>query len=328
MLLVLMRVCCWLLVVALLGGAVHSQPNFFEIAREGSVENVRAAIRAGANVNARGEHGDTPLMHAAWNNENSEVVQALLDAGANVNTHNERGLTPLMNAAWNNANPKVLRALLDAGANVETRDAYGDTAVLLAATSNQNADVMRALLDAGADTEARTGIFDWTPLMLAASSNPNPEVVRALLDAGAELEARDQRGETPLIYAARHTSNPGVVLVLLDAGADATATNQAGRRTIDFAQATSTYAAPTHTGSSTTRASTETPPHRATMRSCFRSCCACRAGFSSWRSSAVLPTARSTSSRSRVGDQWRTSAPRFGRARTSTHTAGSLAGRH
>ena len=43
---------------------------------------------AGADLEARGEGGWTPLLLAAWNNENPEVVLALLDAGADATAKN------------------------------------------------------------------------------------------------------------------------------------------------------------------------------------------------------------------------------------------------
>ena len=56
-------------------------------------EGVRAALDAGADVEARTEYGMTPLMFAAGANENPEVVQVLLDAGADATAKNGGGET-------------------------------------------------------------------------------------------------------------------------------------------------------------------------------------------------------------------------------------------
>ena len=197
----LLRVQSWLLVVAFLSGVVHSQVDFFEITGRGSVEDVRAAIRAGANVNAHGGIlGWTPLMVAAAFNENPKVVLVLLDAGAELEARNENDWTPL----------------------------------IVAAAMNASAEVVRALLDADAELEARAE-FSITPLMAAAAMNASAEVVRALLDADANVEARDELGRTPLMHAAWHSS-PEVLQMLLDAGTDAKAADQAGHRAIDYAR--------------------------------------------------------------------------------------------
>ena len=83
-------------------------------------EGVRAALDAGADLEARDELGRTSLMYAAWLNENPEVVQALLDAGADLEARNE-GWTSLLFAARNNENPEVVQVLLGAGADLEAR---------------------------------------------------------------------------------------------------------------------------------------------------------------------------------------------------------------
>jgi ankyrin repeat protein len=82
-------------------------------------ESTLEAIRVGGDVNAHDANGLTPLMRAAWHNENPAVVRVLLDAGANLEAHDRGGGTALMYAARLNANPDVLRVLVNAGANLE-----------------------------------------------------------------------------------------------------------------------------------------------------------------------------------------------------------------
>ena len=56
---------------------------FIKLCRTGTPEAVAAALRSGADVNARDKRGITALMWAACNS-NPEVVKVLLEAGANV----------------------------------------------------------------------------------------------------------------------------------------------------------------------------------------------------------------------------------------------------
>ena len=55
---------------------------------------VQRELACGAGVNAKNDHGDTPL-HWAGFNENAAVTEALLNAGADLNTKNDDGNTPL-----------------------------------------------------------------------------------------------------------------------------------------------------------------------------------------------------------------------------------------
>ena len=67
--------------------------SFFDLVKEADAATVKAAIDAGADLEARDEDGWTPLMQAAVRNENAAVVQLLLDAGADATATNEDGET-------------------------------------------------------------------------------------------------------------------------------------------------------------------------------------------------------------------------------------------
>jgi ankyrin repeat protein len=67
-------------------------------------------------------------MTAAQNSGNPEILNALIKAGANVNAKANNGETPLMVAAQYSTNPKVLGSLIKAGADVTAKDVKGKTA--------------------------------------------------------------------------------------------------------------------------------------------------------------------------------------------------------
>jgi serine/threonine protein kinase len=177
---------------------VKDRPAFFELVSNGTPQRVQAAIKAGEDVNARGETGMTPLMYAAATNGFPEVITILIKAGADVNARNTDGSTPLMWAAQFNQNPEVIQMLVKQGADVNAQSQSG-----------------------------------MTPLMLAAK---NPNVITALLEAGAEVNAQDSGGVTPLIEAAKKSHNPEVIMALLEAGADPTAKDRHNKTAFEYAQ--------------------------------------------------------------------------------------------
>ena len=203
-----------------------SDNDFIELCKTAAPDEVRRALRNGANPNARyieeGVHEYTPLMRAAIN-PHPEVVGVLLAAGADVNGADQYGGTALMEAASSQADIEVLKTLLAAGAKVEAKGFHGITP-LMRATANENPEAIRALLDAGADVNARDDGGE-TALMKAASDNV--EAVRALLAAGADVSARSKDGETALMKAASG-GDAESVRALLSAGADPTLKDKQG----------------------------------------------------------------------------------------------------
>jgi len=197
--------------------------------------SVRAAIDAGADVDARNRDGNTPLHDAT---RNWEVLHLLVDAGADVNARDDDGRTPLHTHAWT-VDPGVVRVLLDAGADVNARDNKGGTPLHRSVKAGMP-EVVQALLDAGADLGARDN-DGRTPLHSSvtepgseslAPSYVSPEVVQVLLDAGADVNARDDDGRTPLHNVASWWIDPevtrGTIQVLLDGGADIDARDNNG----------------------------------------------------------------------------------------------------
>lgn len=125
---------------------------------------------------------EPPALITATADRNVPVVKALLERGADVNARDEEGETPLMIAiflqdAW------LTKAILNSGANVNLRDKQGASALVFA-VDNNDIDTVRALLNKGADVNAanKSGV---TALMDARVFNYR--AIEALLkQAGAK----------------------------------------------------------------------------------------------------------------------------------------------
>ena len=168
----------------------------------GDAEAVKALVEAGADVNARDEYGDTPLLHTLFllrdgTQEPDEVVvevmTILIKGGADVNARNKHGSTPL-HASHNSYAPKraeIIKILIKGGADVNARDESGDT-----------------------------------PLHQFALVGP-PEAVEALIEAGADLTVKDAYDSTPMheaICCSYDEEKAAIIKILVDAGADVNAT--------------------------------------------------------------------------------------------------------
>jgi len=137
-----------------------------------------------------------------WAAENSDLdcAKLLLAAGADVNARGDGGWTPLMMAAYS-ATPELAAALISHGADIGAVNVDGAQALALAAYKD-DLEVARALLSHGADPNSvdREGR---SPLM-AAVTGARSELVSLLLRAGADPSVRDVHGLTAMDFAERY----------------------------------------------------------------------------------------------------------------------------
>jgi ankyrin repeat protein len=89
--------------------------SLFAAIRTGDASLLKAQLRSGADKDAPGEGGLTPLMYSIVT-AGTPVMKALLDAGANVNAATPDGVTALHIAAFDLARTRLL---LDHGANAK-----------------------------------------------------------------------------------------------------------------------------------------------------------------------------------------------------------------
>ncbi len=116
-------------------GEYVSKNFLFSFVKNGvkNPEVIRVLQRAGADIEARDEYGNTVLMRAAlWGKP--EVVKIFLQAGANVNAVNKDGETALMKAAEygllaEDNGDSAVNLLIDAGADIKIKDKNGETAL-------------------------------------------------------------------------------------------------------------------------------------------------------------------------------------------------------
>jgi ankyrin repeat protein len=210
-------------------------------AREGALDAARTLGRAGADLNASGPDGTTPLVLAIIN-AHYDVAAALLDAGADPNRADQAGMTALYAAVdmrtpvWMQGRPAarpsgaldeldIVRLLLARGADVNARlktpllqrnHTAGDSGLgegatpFMRAAKSGDADLMRLLLDKGADHTAMVANHT-TALMFAAGLTWR--------DGGGAFPTRDRASDEGAIAAME---------LLLARGADINAVNDAG----------------------------------------------------------------------------------------------------
>lgn len=227
---------------------------------------VDALLKAGANVEARSWHGETPL-HRACQLGLEDIARALIDAGADMNAKTttnpnniESGQTVLIKAVYG-GNLRLIKLLVEKGADPGGRDDHGFSALryaqhgrkriadYLAKTIEARAEEMdisvfeavraRALsrltalasqgvpLDEPENEADHTPIIGLTPLHLAAEGSWLAGV-EFLLARGVSPDVRSRHDLTPLMFVGAGKEALAVAGALLRAGADVNAQSQRG----------------------------------------------------------------------------------------------------
>jgi ankyrin repeat protein len=227
------------------GGLLYNAADYNNVAA------IRSLLAAGADVDARGPFGDTPLSRAA-SNGHEKSVRLLIKAGADVNAKSSEGYTPLILAA-RYGRTAVVRLLLEAGADPAVKNNYGMNALYSAGFEGRGEtwDVLKAagakvgspaeemicmaglgrtaaverLLAAGVDVNVK-GPRDDTALHYA-SVNGHVETVRLLLARGADVNAPTKYQWAPLNWA-MFAHNYEITKMLIKAGADVNHRNAQG----------------------------------------------------------------------------------------------------
>ena len=142
------------LVLKLYGEQMNEESPYFFAISEGRNDMVQACVDAGLDHSRRSmdEHNETPVYMAARLNRTA-CLATLIKAGANLETRGEEGLTPLMAATTKGCLDNV-RLLVDQNIDLNARNTDGKTALHFA-TQLPETEITKILISRGADVNAK-----------------------------------------------------------------------------------------------------------------------------------------------------------------------------
>jgi ankyrin repeat protein len=169
------------------------------------------------------------MLHAATIGGNAELVQIFVAEGADVNAKDDHGWTPL-HFAVEKQRVAVVKRLIELQANMELRNDEGDTPLAIAARKRfRYKDMVDLLIAKGAKVDAAVGSLLKTGLMPLheAAKAGDAGQVQLLVSSGSNVNARDEQGRRPLHHAAASGRKETAELLIAN-GADVNATSEDG----------------------------------------------------------------------------------------------------
>jgi uncharacterized protein len=170
-------------------------------AARGDADAVAAALRAGADLEARDSHRRTALLLAAAD-DHVDAARVLVAMGADPDALDDRHDTPWL-VTGVTGSVAMLEALLPAGPDLTIRNRYGGVSVI-PASERGHVDYVRRVVSTGIDVN-HVNDLGWTALLeaviLGDGGPAHREIVRILLAAGADPGIADKDGVTARDHA-------------------------------------------------------------------------------------------------------------------------------
>lgn len=196
--------------------ALHSR-KAFDLRRgpRATTEMVRFLLEAGADVNAKGYLGRTPI-HAAVASGLPEWVELLCDQCANPLTESNGEFSTLVAACYQPPSAeklRIIRSLVERGVSLDRASIHGESPLSVTLWFG-DLEAFRVLLELGAD---RTPLR-WTDLHDRIILGSCQEL-KAYSRTAKEIDQRDGRWELPPLFWAAKTGQVDKVKYLVEQGA-------------------------------------------------------------------------------------------------------------
>jgi ankyrin repeat protein len=217
-------------------GIAFTRESFLKQIQNGNKDIVLLFLKAGMDVNAKGEHGDTALMLAIDASKSSSggenylgIIKQLIEKGADINARTSDGVTVLMATSDDPRSLNIAKLLIEKGADVNAKTFAGVTALFWAAQFD-NYEMAKMLVENGADVNVKitdapcasdapnTSFWKGLTPLMSASTLGHINIVKLFIDNKADINATNEHGDTAMSLAIRE-KHVYIVNILKQAGA-------------------------------------------------------------------------------------------------------------
>ncbi|MBO6505834.1 MAG: ankyrin repeat domain-containing protein [Kordiimonadaceae bacterium] len=208
--------------------------DLYELISWKRVDELEAALKAGADPNQLDPYGQTPIFRVVYNRsaQQAHMLKLLLEHGADANhRHDADGETAIHNAT----STEIAEILLAHGADLAIKSSIGGTPL----HSVTSAEMAQFFIDKGINVNARD---DYGATALMDAGFEGHELVECLLKNGAAADVRNEKGQTTVM---RLADDPfidddeelqKIATLLIEAGTPLDALDNEGQSAIDIAR--------------------------------------------------------------------------------------------
>jgi ankyrin repeat protein len=199
---------------------MNKQEKLINACKNGNIDEVKKLIKssfysAGADVNAIGEDGYSPLLLVLINN-NKELSDLLISNGANIDAKDKNGKTPLFLAS-EKGRKGIAELYISYGADVNAQNNDGETSLQKAielyisygpgGKYQRRPDlvedylkIIKLLISRGADLNQKDKEGNPIILMFFKQLAGDNEMIKLMISSGADVNSKDKLGNTLLLY--------------------------------------------------------------------------------------------------------------------------------
>ncbi|MBM9464485.1 ankyrin repeat domain-containing protein [Aeromicrobium sp. YIM 150415] len=178
-----------------------AKATLLRAAADGDADLVARALRAGADIEARGEDGRTALLHASIG-DHVAAARVLVALGADPDVLDDRHDTAWL-VTGVTGSVEMLETLLPAEPDLTIVNRFGGVSVI-PASERGHVDYVRRVVQTGIDVDHMNQL-GWTALLeaviLGDGGEAHQQIVDILLEAGADPSITDNDGMTALAHA-------------------------------------------------------------------------------------------------------------------------------
>lgn len=168
-------------------------------ARNGNIERLKRSISRGVPIDYQNEGNS--LLYIATSSGQKGIVDYLVTQGANVDAPGLHGYTPLMVACLMK-NKELVRAILPKVTDIDHKSTDGGYSALYLAADSNDSEITVMVLSKHPNVNLATD-FGNTPLIAACKRAKGESVARILLKSGADPRIKDKQGMSAVDWAAK-----------------------------------------------------------------------------------------------------------------------------